>query len=446
MHKFCNIECSSSWGSQSQKKVHMLIKKWMTIALDLVTPAFISGAHPRQVDQHMPLRPSSVRGVLRYWFRAAVAPRLDWGDRQLAIDKLREIETDVFGSTEKASPIVLLPPRSQEITPLIGDFPPPDRNRNRGQRYLGYGLFEDRGNNPSVLYPPENGTSSITLRFALRGDDLDGLSEVFGATIWLWAHLGGIGARSRRGWGSFRLREVTMQKGDFPFDLSPPEDRDALLGRLETGLREVDERFDWFVDRHWPRERTAQLDRQAPVRSIAGLGSLVEPRHDLPADFPSWQEALETAGRLFQDYRSTLQRRDLGLPPLPDYFDVKRYLSDGITPKTVDRASFGLPLPFYFRSLQGRRATFQPRGCDRLASPLQFRLFPLAAGRIAVLLLNMVQQPGTSLFLGQPMVERGRGRGQERPIPAPDGHLIEQFIAWARNETDRSAQVRTGRW
>lgn len=53
-------------------------KKWMTLFVEPVTPALISGAQPRRIDEHMPIRPSSVRGLLRSWFRAAAAPRIDW--------------------------------------------------------------------------------------------------------------------------------------------------------------------------------------------------------------------------------------------------------------------------------------------------------------------------------------------------------------------------------
>ncbi len=413
----------------------------MSVSFDLTTPAFIGGPETRKTDEFMPLRPGSVRGVLRYWFRAAVAPKLDWRDWKKATESLKKIETEIFGSTENASALMVLPPKRKDVEPLARSYPPPDRSQSRGLRYLGYGLFEGRGDNPKALFPPGMRDPVLTLRFALRGKAIEGLDEVFAATVWLWANLGGLGARSRRGWGGLSLREVSGETS-FPFDLNRPASREDLLKRLEAGLRTANDCFDRFLDRHWRRIRSEKHDSSIPVRTFAGIGSLKEPPHVLPADFPSWEEALETAGRLFQDYRSTLERKKAGLPPLPDYFEVKRLIQNNAAPKTVDRASFGLPLPFYFRSLGGKRATFKPRDGDRMPSPLLFRVFPLSTKRVAVVLINLIQQAGKSVFLGQDLIEQRR----KRTIASPDGRIIEHFVAWAYNEVKRSPQAKTGRW
>jgi hypothetical protein len=228
-----------------------------------------------------------------------------------------------------------------------------------------------------------------------------------------------------------------------PCELAIDNSREDLLRRLEQGLAAVSSCFRSFLERHWRDAIDDKPEHDLRLRTVAGIGSLTSPPHDLPADFPSWGSALETAGRMLQDYRSTPARSQLGMPPLPDYFEVKRLLTDGKTPRTVDRAAFGLPLPFYFRSLNGRRATISLKGdkSDRLASPLMIRVYQLASGSCAVVLPNLAQEPGTSIFLGKEIVERR----QKEPIAAPDGRIIEQFIAWARKEVARSPQTRFGR-
>jgi CRISPR type III-B/RAMP module RAMP protein Cmr1 len=65
----------------------------------------------------MPLRPSTVRGMLRWWFRAGAAALLwprdsSWHEPSRAIEALRQAGSAVFGSTERASTVVVLPPKA----------------------------------------------------------------------------------------------------------------------------------------------------------------------------------------------------------------------------------------------------------------------------------------------------------------------------------------------
>lgn len=46
--------------------------RW-TLGVEILTPAFLGGARPREVDEHTPLRPPSLRGQWRHWFRLGMA-------------------------------------------------------------------------------------------------------------------------------------------------------------------------------------------------------------------------------------------------------------------------------------------------------------------------------------------------------------------------------------
>lgn len=404
----------------------------IAVHLELLTPAFLGGARPRQADPYLPLRPSSVRGLLRYWFRAAAAPFLPTarpGDPTAPLELLKKIESEVFGATDCASRVIAFPPRGGHIEELAC----PDRRTQRGLCYLGYGLFENSARSPRVLVAPADDPLVLHLDVARRG--MDGLADVLAATLWLWTNLGGLGARSRRGFGSARLLETSGLPSAWRERLAPPRTRDDLLQSLDTGIAAARRTFGDFLNRHWsgkvlrePGPTSAPLD----LRTLAGITSLALPPHDLPRDFPSGLAALETAGRLFQDFRSTLERRSLGLPPLPDYFEVKRSLSQGSPARSVVRTAFGLPLPFYFRSLGGQKTNFLPRDADRLGSPLLFRVHRLAgASRFATVLVNLAQAPGASPLLRRTVVQ---GRKDGPPVGPPDATILEQFVEWARRE------------
>ena len=68
----------------------------LQLTCEVVTPLFCPGA-----DQLRPeIRPPSGRGAMRFWYRA-LAGRLVRDD----VNKLQQIESRIFGTTERASAI-----------------------------------------------------------------------------------------------------------------------------------------------------------------------------------------------------------------------------------------------------------------------------------------------------------------------------------------------------
>lgn len=398
-----------------------------SIELKLTTPAVAGGWTPTRIDPVTPLRPASIRGGLRWWFRAAASYHLrpssaDPKEQKAMLAALRKQESNLFGSTEFASAIVLIPGPTPEVGWLAAD-----RHRQAGLRYLGYGLFEK--GNPETLEPEK--PLSFRLRFRDPRDQAKN-EEMLAATLWLWAHLGGLGARSRRGFGSMVLTNL----GGLPWDgpglmTSPPADENALVRHLARGIGHALEVF----GRHLPAPG-ANDDPHPAIRSLAGLRSL----RALPTTWPTALLALDQAGQLFQQFRSTLARSARGQAPLPDYHEVKAALQGQPgAPRSVERAAFGLPLPFYFRSLNGAKGTVElaaegdeNSGPDRLASPLIFRVFPVANGRFAVVLAHLAESRGSDLSLGRKLVLRDRQTGQALPVALrPSETIIRDFVAWA---------------
>lgn len=403
----------------------------LTFTLELLTPAVLGGPYPRRCDPYMPLRPASLRGLWRYWFRAAVASLL-WpepGQEELLLKELRKAESSLFGDTEQRSYFALRPPVG--LRPGRLDRPAD----NSGLRYLGYGLFEDRDRLPDCL--PANQTADVEC--VLRRLSPPHIEALL-ASVWLWSTFGGLGARSRRGWGSVRLKDV---KG--PGDIAAPW-RELLqpaatpqhhLTRVNTGINAAYDAFEKLLKVEGLGRRFRNNDARGPhpaIRTLEGIANL----HSLPHDFNSGLDALDHAGKLFREYRSTLARRARGQPPLPDYFDVKAALqSPDSIPRTIRRAAFGLPLRFYFRSLNGHTALLLPRlpdrqRSDRLASPLLFRVFALEKDRklrYGLALINLAGKPHSPPLQGCELVLTSNGR--PKPVQAPSSTLIHDFIDWA---------------
>lgn len=421
------------------------------LELETVTPVFAAGATPRRIDPHTPIRPSAVRGALRQWFRAtAVAvlvPRSGGTSQDALIKELARLEAQVFGDTERASPFAVLAPTFPVTEQgALHHFPPgePDRIRWAGLRYLGYGLFEDKLKGAQAI--ADHRRFDLRLALRRRGDrEQADLRELLSATAWLWLNLGALGARSRRGFGAIRLYPGEHDGFVCREDLRvPPADNRALASYLAAGKTWAWQAFYDHLRTTFDKRRPDDIDGKAadlPMRTLAG----VETFTPLPHEFADPIEALDFAGRLFRDYRSTLERGKRGEQPLPDYTSVKAAIQRRRPPGSVDRAAFGLPLPFYFRSLGGQRTRFVPRrpGAkspdDRLASPLCIRICPVGdahSPRYVPVLYNWAETRGAQPLLGcEVWDEVSRGIVAE----IPDSKIIASFIDWAWRQPRRAS-------
>ena len=140
------------------------------LELETVTPMFLRGA-----DNSTPeLRPPSFKALFRYWWRTV---------QDYNTDKLREEEAKWFGSTDGKSPFSLRIPGTTKLD--IAEYKLlPHKSGNQG--------------NPTDAYEINQ---PFSLRFITKsGTDVDYYKQI----AKLGFLLGGVGNRSRRGFGSIR--------------------------------------------------------------------------------------------------------------------------------------------------------------------------------------------------------------------------------------------------
>jgi CRISPR type III-B/RAMP module RAMP protein Cmr1 len=167
---------------------------WTSVRLAVSTPLFNAGA-----DGDAGVRVSSLRGAMRFWFRAVAGIGL--GDNLAALSTL---EAHTFGTTDHCSPVKMRIPSQPPVSPP-GQ---PAWCRGDDGRWIVYLLGQGLGDlrRTSVIRPYIDAGREIVVQFRL-GDDPDVAALVL-ASFWLTCAYGGLGARTRRGFGGLRIIDI----------------------------------------------------------------------------------------------------------------------------------------------------------------------------------------------------------------------------------------------
>lgn len=374
-----------------------------TIPLKTVTPLFIAGAEARGEPE---LRPPAFRGALHYWLRSLLG-----GGFSTSIDQLRTMESEVFGSSADdegaASPVVVrlsyedLPDSilytrdSTTRVTMYGNIVV----KPSGKDYLFWSM-PGIGRQPSKRYFPENSKFDLVLS-TRPGSSRDPLTKAVMAA-WLLVHLGGIGSRSRHTGGGLSIRR-NYQYSNLQFQLptNDPGDVSTFLGDGLTTIR-------------------SGFGHPAPVP--------INPEYDIlsPNVCRIWvigkwdtsEAAINAIGDAIWAFRAYSP---------PDHDNVAKWLGSRTAIPTLQRAVFGLPIPYHYsgggpRGIARGRLT-EPK-IERRAAPLWLKISKAADGKyvgIATLF--------KSRFLPNHEMIHAQQNGPPPIPPPPDYSIIERFIS-----------------
>ncbi|MBL8616785.1 MAG: hypothetical protein JNM72_14325 [Deltaproteobacteria bacterium] len=384
-----------------------------TIPLRLLTPAFIGGAAP---NTRADLRPAGIRGALRAWYRLLVGPEVAAG---LVAAHAHLRESRLFGGVGHGE--------GQSVAALSLVEPPPTgdmawsnrdlRGPSPGLAYFGFPL--DMGENDRRALKP--GTT-----FALRLSFPRGVGEDDAAlllhTLALWVSLGGLGTRSRRGFGGLWLNG-TPTFTDFAGRPLPgralPLPSAGASGALQAALRELLKGAQALRERlglGLPVESAAHLRAAGPAYHLR-LSAKADLRHskvrlwlgDGGRGWATAQAALDDLGRRMQMKRREPGVDAVGGSPLRLLTERRRL------PHAPRRVAFGLPLTLRpLRQVPGDKlGTFNllpaledPGGAvgkfsveSRAPSPLLVSVVPVGARFGLALTLLSGPWPGRDLWV-----------------------------------------------
>lgn len=193
---------------------------------ETISPLFNSGP-----NKNIPsLRSNSIKGMLRYWWRAI--------NFDLDLKTMGTIERMIFGGVgqggDKAykSPIMVrVFPLRMEEEDRIALLP----HRIKQEKYGKNPRFQ-KGFLPGSLFQLELTLLDSPILFRRKkGEELELMNtQKLKALVMCWALLGGLGRRTRRGMGAFRIRKINDQPIDWP---NSPEKVLQYLNQVPVSVR-----------------------------------------------------------------------------------------------------------------------------------------------------------------------------------------------------------------
>lgn len=376
--------------------------KRLEVRFKVVTPCFLGG-HGHQAELRLP----SIKGALRFWWRAITYARMAEARRDGIIERLASAERRLFGASETGQSrlIMTLDAEDGRLQVLEKDTILRDAQGvtvGAGARYLGYGVMEafasrNKGTEAgqltrSCLAAPFD----VSLQIGAR--ETDSLRSIVPA-LRLIGMLGGLGSKSRKGYGSVNL---TALEGDGVDRWHPPRTEDDYRKELRTLLQDAEGCHD-----------------EPDISAFSAHA-----RVDLFQSHRTPLEALDAYGRAMVRYRSWGRNGRIldGERSRPRFPEDHEWLYD--RPPAPDfhprRAVFGLPHNY------GRRKQVKPASHDRRASPLLFHVHEIGS-----------RYAGVAVLLRSRFLPNGeRIRAGRASVPArPDWNVLTDFLVANQRRT-----------
>lgn len=338
----------------------------------LTTPMFSAATSPDVAELRLP----SFKGMLRFWWRA-----LAWSRCQADLALIQQQEERLFGSTRTGQAQVVMRlgshtpwlqlRKDQCLTVARGD----QQVVGMGARYLGYGLmaaFRSQNTNTSAGQLSRAALQApLAFQVQLRASGLeDGLLTSLLQALIALGTLGGMGARSRKGYGSLVLQALEVDGASAQLGATQP---------LWAAPRNAGELVGAIAALQKPANRDG-LPEFTALSSGARHLVLTAEACDHPLDL------LDLVGRELVRFRSWGKGGRV-LDGVPSEMKFNRdhdlmKIAIGARRSHPERIAFGLPHNYG----RGRENEVAPAGqLDRRASPLLIHIHQCGSRPAAVL-------------------------------------------------------------
>lgn len=371
---------------------------------ELITPLYGGGVEPAHADPLTTIRVPGIRGQLRFWWRACRAAQFS------SVAEMKKAEDLIWGSTENPSALILelkLDKKAKvEKDAAYWMERNPQKNRLEAKSspkihpYAAFPLQPDEKERKQADWKSEDIITgvhfSLLLGFpqhllisqvgASNEREVDIEKEIH-AALWAWETFGGVGARTRRGFGALSLRSVDGH------EVPLPHSKD-LIGTIDGMLLK--------------HVASGEAPKSVPHLKPGTAVSLTPLASD---SIRAWGELIEKL-KSFRQYRrdkNTGRPSPFGKSQWPEPDAIRRLIGKrkGVGVEKFPRADFGLPIIFHMPHDGGIKVTLKGQGVrnddgdfERLASPLILRPIRCTDGAVGMaLILEAPRTPPGGLLL-----------------------------------------------
>lgn len=180
-----------------------IIMQQIIFTCETVTPMFLAGADGSTPE----LRPPSIKGALRFWWRAL--------NGHLSIEELKKREGAIFGDTTQRSKVIIRVKETNKITTSNHS------KWNEAINYLSYGVTTKEKVRDFI-------TPTYSFEIKLVIDDTAIIDQVLQAAKTFF-YFGGLGFKSRNGFGSLHLKDVSLNGKVLTIDFE--KDLQAIINK-----------------------------------------------------------------------------------------------------------------------------------------------------------------------------------------------------------------------
>jgi CRISPR-associated protein Cmr1 len=321
----------------------------------LITPLFGGGVEPGRCDPVTVVRAGEIRGHLRFWWRATRGGQFSGN-----LARMKEAEDALWGAAgneqdggpSKVEVVVHKAAQNQRGRPFIAQNPKgkevPIGKPDSLYSYVAFPL-RDTPELPVL----ENVAFSLTITFPKEND------EDVEAALWAWETFGGIGARTRRGFGALQLCKIDgVDQSDLPV-----ANREAVSKWLQSRLAQ-------FTGT-WP-DNVPHLSSTTSFKVTQPKGNALDAWKFLIERLKNFRQPPPRSQRNWQDVDAVAQfiKQNPGQNTPLQPISIAKF----------QRAVFGLPIVYQNLKVRGLPEQMTLQGAtkeqERLASPLILR--PLA--------------------------------------------------------------------
>ncbi len=348
----------------------------------LITPLFGGGVVPGEMDPVTPIRGTEIRGHLRFWWRATRS-----GQLKGSLKKMKESEDKLWGAAANTAKKTG-PSQVQIAIEIIShgqaDSPFEVVSNKRGRPQVrprkesivpAYAAFPLQPAQKEAKIGMKTKSVQVGIRFQLTISYPKDMRDEVEAAIWAWETFGGIGARTRRGFGALQCTKIN---GDV---LAAPNS-----SQLEKQIKAKLEKH--VVSGKRPKD-IPYLPREA------ARYKLTNKQKDISA---AWNFLINRLRGFRQDRRGSKYGPSLWPEPNAIRSLAKKPTKGTSSPiEKFPRAQFGLPIIFHFpqdRNLEDANLT-GAGDIERFSSPLILRPLACADGAVglALILAGPVESP-----------------------------------------------------